>query len=152
MKSLFMWVLIPLSQAVIAETCLLSSQDSAAVAAVGDEYVNAWLANDPKRVAAVLTEDTVMIPHHGVQPKIGKTQVLKWWFPDGKKPAPILQYDISRTKIEGCNDMAMSYGRLNILQFEYQGTTFTTKDGNYMVVYRKEKGNWKIAYVYGTIR
>ena len=129
-----------------AEACELSQQDTTAVAAVGDEYVSAWLANDQERVAAVLTEDVVMIPHHGVQPKTGKKAVMDWWFPEGKNPAPVQQYSITRTRIEGCGQMAVSYGRLELLQFEYQGKTFTTRDGNYMAIFQKQGDHWKMAY------
>ncbi|WP_395373591.1 YybH family protein [Marinicella sp. W31] len=144
-KPIFLFsLLLPCS--LWADTCQLSAADSNAIAAVGDEYASAWVANDQQRIAMVLTEDVVMIPHHGVLPKQGKKAVLDWWFPEGKNVAPVKQYQISRTHIEGCHHMAMSYGRLDILQFEYQGKTFTTRDGNYMAIFRKEGAKWKIAY------
>jgi len=146
MKHTVAFLLMGLSSSVLAQACELSAEANKAVAAVGDEYVNAWLANDQNRIAATLTEDVVMIPHHGVQPKKGKTTVMAWWFPNGENVAPVKQYRITRTRIEGCQQMAMSYGRLDILQFDYQGKTFTTRDGNYMAIFKKQGTEWKMSY------
>ena len=129
------------------EACSLPHAEIAAIEGVNREYVAAWLANDPARVEAILAEDVVMIPHHGVMPRVGREQVMAWWFPDGDVTAPVTVYEVDFRGVEGCGDMAMSYGRLERLEYEYDGKTFSNRDGNFLTVFRRAgDGSWKIAY------
>lgn len=132
-------------QPVLAADCQLPEQDRRAVAAMSQEYIDAWKSNDPARVAATLAEDVVMVPHHGVQPRVGKQAVLDWWFPGGEVAAPIVNYEISLTEVSGCADMAFDRGRMIELSWTFDGKTYTNRDGNFMTIYRRgADGAWKI--------
>lgn len=128
--------------------CTLEPTDRQAVIAASEEYVNAWLANDPERVGNLLTEDVVLLPHHGVMPRVGKDAVMGWWFPSGEVVAPVTRYELAHDEsVEGCGDMAIVRGRTVILEYEYEGTTFSNADGNFLTVFRRgEDGAWRISH------
>ena len=127
-----------------AEPCGLSAEDRAAVTAAGLEYIAAWRANDPVRVARLLADDVVMIPHHGGTPRSGKQAVLDWWFPGGEVTAPIVAYDLDATEVGGCGDLAWDRGRMHEVSFEWNGRRFTNRNGNYLTLYRRDAGEWRI--------
>ena len=127
--------------------CSLSEADTRLVEAASDEYVNAWLANDSSRVGALLADEVVMIPHHGVMPREGKEAVMGWWFPTPEITAPVTKYETVTNEITGCGNMAMVRGRLNVLEYVWEGKTFRNTDGNWMMIFRKqESGEWKITH------
>ena len=147
MKRLYLSAVFTLSAFPAFAECRLSDDDTAAVRNAANEYVSAWLANDADRVLAILTEDVVMIPHHGDPVREGKEATAEWWFPEGGITAPIKTYSVSVTEVDGCGPIALVRGRLQELSFEYQGKTYTQRNGNYLNILRKgEDGKWRISH------
>jgi len=58
----------------------LPPDDEAKIRLVIREYEKAWLANDEEDVMRLFTEDAVLLPHHGVEPCVGKKAARAFWF------------------------------------------------------------------------
>lgn len=127
--------------------CALNDNDSKAVRNVIDEYVNGWLAGDASRVMATLTEDAVLMPHHGDPVREGTDAISAFWFPDGEITAPVTAYELTVNEISGCDELAIVRGRLVNLTFEFQGKTYTQDTGNYLSVLRKgDDDQWRMSH------
>ena len=122
----------------------LSSEDVAAVRAASRAYVEAWLAQDPEAVMATLSEDAVLVPHHGVPPVVGAAAIREFWFPPQSPPTTVTRMVNEITEVLGDGDLAVVWGRSE-LEFVYDGTTYRNQ-GNYLnVLTRGEDGGWRIA-------
>ena len=122
----------------------LSAEEVNAVEAANQAYVDAWLANDPDAIMSTLTDDAVLLPHHGVDPVIGSKAIKEFWFPPNSPPAKVTHMVNSVTEVLGHGDLAFVWGRSELV-FTYEGTVYRNK-GNYLAVLKKgEDGRWRIA-------
>jgi len=122
----------------------LSAEDVDAVTAANQAYVVAWLANDPDAIMSTLTDDAVLIPHHGVDPVVGAQAIRDFWFPADSPPAKVTRMVNSVTEAQGSDHLAIVWGRSELV-FTYEGTTYRNR-GNYLAVLKKgEDGRWRIA-------
>jgi uncharacterized protein (TIGR02246 family) len=111
---------------------------------VKEANLAAWLANDAEAVMATLTEDAVLLPHHGVAPVVGAEAIRRFWFPPDSPPAKVTHMVNSVTEVDGSGDMAIVWG-LAELEFTYEGKTYRN-NGNYLSVLRRgDDGRWRIA-------
>ena len=122
----------------------LSRADLDAVKAARQAYVDAWLANDANAVMATLTDDAILLPHHGADPVIGTAAIREWWFPTDGSPTTVTHLENTVTGVEGQGNMGVLWG-LTELVWEYEGIT-NSNGGNYLSVVRKgDDGTWRLA-------
>ena len=88
----------------------LSSSDRAAVKRVYDRYVAAWLAGDADAVMKLLSDDAVLIPHHGLPPVVGAADIRKWWWPPNSPPTTINVFTVTHDQVGGSGRMAFVRG------------------------------------------
>ena len=132
------------AQSGLAGSAGLSAEDVAAVSQANQAYVDAWLANDPERVMGTLSDDAVLIPHHGVDPVIGSRAIREFWFPPDSPPTEVSHMVNTITEILGSGDLAVVWGRSE-LEFTYDGATYKN-EGNYLAVLKRgDDGRWRIA-------
>ncbi|HET9223265.1 MAG TPA: hypothetical protein VFO07_12215, partial [Roseiflexaceae bacterium] len=67
----------------------LKPADRAGIRSAIDVYTTSWLTNDPEAVMRTLTQDAVLIPHHGVPPVEGAAAIRTFWWPEGGSPTTI---------------------------------------------------------------
>ena len=84
--------------------------ERAAVEFATQEYVSAWLANDPQRVMATLHPDAVLLPS-GLPPVTGTTDIQRFWFPSTGPATRVtaMALTIEDVRIDG--DLAVVSGR-----------------------------------------
>ena len=114
------------------------------VKAAHQAYVEAWLSNDPKAIMATLTDDAILMPHHGVAPVVGKDAIQAFWFPPDAPPTKVTRIVNSVTEVDGQGDLAFVWGRSELV-FEYDGKTYSN-EGNYLSILRRgDDGRWRIS-------
>lgn len=122
----------------------LSDGDRERIQATVNEFAGAWLANDPTRVLATLSEDAVLIPHHGHPVVAGRKAIEEFWWPEGQ-PARVTRFSATQDEVSGMSSLAYARGRF-VLAFEYEGIEYSN-EGNYVVLLKKDpQGVWKISH------
>lgn len=123
----------------------LSSADEAALRALSDGYVKAWIRNDRDGVMGVMAPEAVFIPHDGVQPHIGASKIDEFWFPNGKAVGVVPAYTQTIIAISGDELRATMYGRFDLT---WQNVTKRYNwIGNWLIVARKDKGRWLVTHM-----
>ena len=126
----------------------LTAQDQTRIRAVLAAYRAAWLANDAEGVLRLFTEDTVLMPHHGVEPVVGKSAARAFWFPANGPPTTVTAFTQIVDAIGGTCDLAYVRGHSRV-----EWTTGTgaeaRKSGNagtnLTLLRRQADGSWRIA-------
>jgi uncharacterized protein (TIGR02246 family) len=127
--------------------CTGTAADKNAIETMEREFVAAWLANDATRVGALMANDMVIIPHHGVKPRAGKQEVMAFWFPGGPIKTTVTKFATRTDDISVCGTTAIARGRLDVIEWEYDGQTVSNGNGNWLTVYRRQpKGRWLMTY------
>ena len=147
-KSLPILLCIVLSVPLFAADGKLSADDVAQIKKLQDDYCQAWLRNEPDGVRAVFVEDSVLLPHHGVEPKVGRTALNQFWFPPNAPPTKVLELGFSPESISGDGQIAYSWGKQHVSWVSKQGDKETTVSmkGTYLMVLEKQSdGKWKIS-------
>jgi len=124
----------------------LSPAEQAKVRAVLEAYRTAWLANDADAVLSVFAEDAVLMPHHGVEPVVGKAAARAFWFPAGP-PTTITAFTLTVDQVGGSSGIAWARGRSRV-----EWTTGIGPDAkrsgnagtNLTVLKRQPDGDWRI--------
>jgi len=134
-----------------AQTPALSAADRQAIAEQMEAYRKAWLDGDAPRILALFAEDAVFMPHHGLDPVVGREALRAFWWPPGAGVTQIVRFDVETRAIEGTPDLIYAWGR--------QRLEWTTKDdkglrrfrtqGNHLTVFRRTAEGWKIALQMG---
>jgi uncharacterized protein (TIGR02246 family) len=113
-----------------------------------ESYRQAWLRNDKAGVLDAFTDDAVILPHHGVEPRVGKKAIEEFWFPAASPPTPIHEFsqDILAIRVEG--HVAVVYGKTKLLwSMLREGREEKWRNqGTFIAVLVKKNGRWRITY------
>jgi uncharacterized protein (TIGR02246 family) len=134
-----------------AEGCgeKLAPSDAAKIEAVHQAYSKAWLQNDEAGVLKLFTDDAVIMPHHGDEPRVGKAAIKAFWFLPGAAPTKITKFELRTDEIGGSECLAFARGHFSLSwTSEVNGSTRTTSNaGTYLDIVRKQPdGSWKITH------
>lgn len=81
------------------------------------------------------------------QPAVhGQAAIRKDWAQMMKIPGLSLEFTPERIVISESGDLASDFGVVKFGQEDPANYTFTTVTAKYLVVWRKEKGTWKVLY------
>ena len=134
---------------------LLRATDAAGGLAAGDEtrvrrvleaYRKAWLANDAEGVLRLFHDDAVLMPHHGVEPVVGKAAARAFWFPAGP-PTTVTAFTLTIDQVGGAGAMAWARGRSHVEWVTGTGPgakTSANTGTNLTVLRRHPDGTWRI--------
>jgi ketosteroid isomerase-like protein len=127
-------------------TATLTTADSAALRAVDQAYVEAWLADDTAAVLATLTSDAVLMPA-GVGPLATPKAIRDFWWPRDGSRTRVTQYTTTIDEIAGTQDLAYMRGT-GRLSFIYEKDTLRLEQTNQTmtltVLVRAADGRWRI--------
>jgi uncharacterized protein (TIGR02246 family) len=127
----------------------LSTAEAAKIEAVHQAYSRAWLQSDEAGVLRLFTDDAVIMPHHGGEPRVGIAAIKAFWFPTGTPPTQITKFELRTDEIGGSGDFGYARGRFTLSwTSKVNGTTRTTTNaGTYLDILRKQSdGSWKITH------
>ena len=120
-------------------------RDIAALRALDAAGVDAWLRRDRAAVLDQLTEEAVIIPHHGLPPRYGRAESARFWFPDGGPPGPLVQYEHDILGVRVIGDVGVIHGRFRLVYDVAAGRV--SNEGNYLIVARRVGGVWKLTHM-----
>jgi uncharacterized protein (TIGR02246 family) len=120
----------------------------AAIRHLDEAYVTAWRENDPAAIMAALTEDAVLMPHHGVPPVEGQAAIREFFWPPDSPSTTVTEFTRVPDEIAGSGDLAYVRGRFSLTfttQTEGEEQTMSNQ-GSYLIVVRKQAdASWRIA-------
>ena len=127
----------------------LPAADVTAIRQTCEGFKDAWLRNDSAGVMKLLTQDAVIMPHHGVKPREGAAAVEAFWWPKNSSPATVTRFEQTHDEIGGDGDFAFVRGRSTVeytwaptnevRRFRNVGTTLT-------LLRRVAPGQWLISH------
>ena len=143
------FVLLLASPALTAAGSSLSADDIANIKQVHKRYEQAWLQGNADGVRSLFTEDCVLLPHHGVAPRVGKKQMNEFWFPASGPAITITRLTLSLENIGGDGQIAYVWGREEVAWTTLQDgkTTSSSNQGTFLDILQKQPdGEWKISH------
>ncbi len=131
-----------------AHDAALSPDEIVAIRATCERFRQGWLDNDAERVMAEMTADAVIMPHHGVKPRVGAAAIRAFWWPKGSPPAKVTRFEQSLEDIAGHAALAYVRGS-NTVEYEWgqPGDVKLFRNvGTTLTLLRKvAPGTWKIS-------
>lgn len=120
---------------------------ASALRALDDAYVDGWrqsgTAAQESAVMALFTEDAVIMPGAGVEPRDGAAALRRFWFPPDAPPTVVGRFDHDITGVDAEGALGVVRGRYRLL-FEYDGAD-AAREGNYQFAARRQPGGeWLI--------
>lgn len=112
-----------------------------------EAYAAAWRADDVDQVLALLTEDAVVMPHHGDPRIVGRAAIREHWFPRGTSGIDLTHYEFDVLDASSNGDLGYATGRFAIeFTMADAGSTLRyANGGNFMMGFRRDGGRWRIA-------
>ena len=124
----------------------LTAADSAALRALDQAYVDAWLADDTAGVMATLTPDAILMPA-GARPLATPEAIRAFWWPRDGSRTQVTAYNTTIDEIAGTPHLAYVRGT-GRLSFVYQKDTLrleqTSRSMTFTVLTRAADGRWRI--------
>ena len=125
----------------------LTTADSAAIAALQNRYVAAWLADDTAAVLALFENDAMILPP-GRRPVRGIDSIRAYWWPTDGSTTRILSFTWKAHEVSGTDRLAFSQGESD-LRWRYTKAGSTSESSsrsvNLSVLRRARSGEWRIA-------
>jgi uncharacterized protein (TIGR02246 family) len=123
------------------------TDSDAAIRALDDAYIAAWLENDPsaqeKAVLALFAEDATIMPGDGSSPHQGRDKIESFWFPEGASPTEVTSFTHEIAAVDADATVGAVHGSY-ALSFRYEGANYS-QSGAYLMVVRKSGADWKIS-------
>jgi len=129
-------------------TGALTAADQAKIRTVLEAYRSAWLANDADAVLRLFAENAVLMPHHGVEPVLGRKAARAFWFPAGGPPTTITAFTQTIDQIDGGGDVAYVRGHSKVEWTTGTGPELKRSGNagtNLTILRRQPDGSWRIA-------
>lgn len=123
-----------------------TEQDTEAVRAVADAYVDGWLQNDAEAVIATLSPDAVLLPQ-GRAPIQGEQAIRAFWWPAEGPATRVTRYTSSIDDLQVDSDLAYVRGVADLtFTWEQEGESVeqASKSAYLMTLRRDGNGAWKI--------
>jgi uncharacterized protein (TIGR02246 family) len=113
---------------------------SQAIEQVNAQFVAAYKAGDAATIASLYTETATLLPPDATE-VAGHEAIQKlWqsWIDEGYK-----DLTLEAQKVESSGDLAYEIGEFS-LQVPAENNTMVAATGNYVVVWKREEGNWRL--------
>jgi uncharacterized protein (TIGR02246 family) len=114
--------------------------DSAAIHKLGREFSAAYMRGDAAAMAALYTAEAVIFPERSER-ITGREAIARYWtLQPGRR---VTRHVVTPARIAVDGDHAYDYGTFEIAG-ERDGTPWGPSRGNYVVVWRRDKGSWRM--------
>ena len=113
----------------------------AELAAVADAFSRAYVAGEAEAIAALYTDDAVLIPHNDRDVR-GLEAIEAYWTP--REGATVEHHRITPTRVEVFGDVATDYGTY-VAHGTDGGRAWGPSHGNYLTVWKRgADGRWRM--------
>jgi uncharacterized protein (TIGR02246 family) len=133
-----------------ADTPSLPSDDASLIRSLLERYRTSWLSNDADGVRSCFTPNSVLLPHHGLEPIVGMKAINDFWFAPSDTKTTVLKFvrTIDEVGIDGTLAYVRGHSEL-AWRVEDKGTlAFWRTGGSYMAILRKQAdGKWLISHL-----
>lgn len=127
----------------------LKASDRDAIHAVHEAYRVAWLSNDAHGVRQTLSQNAVLLPHHGVEPVVGMEAINRFWWPEEGPPTTVTRFEVTYDEIDGNAEFGYVRGKSRvewIVEEKGQRRKFSNA-GTFLTLLRKQAdGSWRITH------
>jgi ketosteroid isomerase-like protein len=127
----------------------LAASDREQLLAARRAYVDTWLGGDPAAIMATLTDDAVLLPHHGLPPVVGAVAIRHFWWPAGAPPPTIDAFEMTLDEAGGSGSFGYARGRFRLV-YSYLDDgerQSITNEGNDLMLFRRcPDGRWRISH------
>lgn len=110
-------------------------------------YAEAWRFDKRHGILGYLTDDAVLMPHHGHPPVEGRFAIDRFWWPDDAPRSGVSRFEITPDEIYGEGDLAFLRGRFHLdywVGMDEERRTFSN-EGNWLGIFvRNDQGRWLI--------
>ena len=120
-----------------------------ALHALADRYENAFAAKDVEALSAMWTDDAVWIRHDGTEVSGGQALRDAYTQQFAATGTQTFQVDPVETVVAESGDVAYERGTYTVRSTTADGTPIE-ETYRYLVTFRKEDGDWKLAYAMDT--
>jgi ketosteroid isomerase-like protein len=131
----------------------LSSGDVEKIAALIDGYTAAWINSVaeqiPDAVMQHLLPDAVIIPHHGVLPRVGDESIRAFWWPPEGPPTRVTRFVVDIDEIGGEASFAFARSRfeLEFVVEDQEAPQMFQNQGNSLMLVSKLDGHaWRVSH------
>ena len=127
-----------------------NADDAALIRAVLERYRTSWLANDPVGVQSCFTEDAVLMPHHGLDPIVGRKAINDFWFASSSAKTVVSKFERTIDEIGGDGSVSFVRGHSEVVwRIEDKGTAQEWRThGSYLAILKKKPGSgWLITHL-----
>jgi|SRR5215472_3697098 len=148
-KSALPLALLSLSAGLLNGGTNLSADDVAAIKRVHQKYEEAWVKGDADVVRSLFTEDSVLLPPYGDQPRVGKKQLDEFWFAPNVPPTTVTRLTLSIENIGGDGQLAYVWGHFEVgwTVVQHGKATTSSNKGTFLNILKKQRdGEWKISH------
>ncbi|MBT8144430.1 MAG: DUF4440 domain-containing protein [Gammaproteobacteria bacterium] len=124
-----------------------SLSDNERIRVLTTEYTSAWQAGHSGLIMSMLTDDAVLMPHHGGEPIEGRDSIREFWFPDDQPTVIVERFHLDPREISVDRNTAFARGKFELaFNWEQDGRVMSASNkGNFLMVLRRERDLWKIA-------
>lgn len=127
---------------------VLSAEDVAALEALHQSYVTAWLRDDTTGVLQTFAPEAVLMPSN-VGPIKGMSEIKKFWYPNDGSRTKITAFTAQLEEVQGSGDLAYLRGTSQIaFTYEKDGNkSELTNHGMFLTIaQRQSAGVWRITH------
>lgn len=136
MKVLARVVLLSLLASGVVAEVRAADDAPAAIDAANKAFMQAFAKGDAAALAAMYTEEATAFPPSG-QPVQGRAAITALW--QGLIDSKGTEFTLKTTEVRQLGEMAFETGRYTV-----KPPTGQAVEGNYLVMWKREKGSWKL--------
>ena len=122
----------------------LSAEEIETIMAADQAYATAWLANEPERVMATLTDDAALVPS-GMEVMEGADDIRAFWWPPDSPLTTVIEFSLVQQEAGGSGDVGFVRGSF-LLAFEYDGAAHSSSGEYFSLLRRLPDGSWRISH------
>ena len=121
---------------------------SAEIASVIDRYIDAWRRGDADGVMRLFARDAVLMPHDGIEPRIGHEAIRAFWFTPSRAVSGIDEFRFDLRGTTQFQHHALTWGSRVLQYWQGIGADKVTYrwTGTVLIALQRRDTSWEITH------